>query len=34
MCITGEPVAASSRGPFTPLRLHDVDDIAPGHPVG
>lgn len=34
VCITGEPVAASSRGPFTPLRLHDVDDIAPGHPVG
>ena len=31
--LEGEPVAASTAGPFTPLRLSDVADIDPGHPA-
>src|SRR5262245_54431292 len=33
VCVTGEPVAATSPGPFTPLRLSDTRGIEPGHPV-
>ena len=31
VCLVGDPVAATSRNAFTPLRLPDVDDIEPGH---
>ncbi|MEO7555032.1 MAG: flavin reductase [Acidimicrobiales bacterium] len=31
VCIATEPIAAWSTGPFTPLRLSDVADLAPGH---
>lgn len=33
VCLEGEPVAATTTGPFTPLRLSDVGDIEPGHPA-
>jgi hypothetical protein len=29
--VVTEPVAATADGPFTPLRLSAVDDLAPGH---
>jgi flavin reductase (DIM6/NTAB) family NADH-FMN oxidoreductase RutF len=31
LCVVTEPVAAAADGPFTPLRLSDVDDLVPGH---
>lgn len=31
VCVVTEPVEARSSGPFTPLRLSDVSDLAPGH---
>lgn len=31
VCIVTQPVEAGSGGPFTPLRLSDVDDLDPGH---
>ncbi len=31
--VEGEPIAASTAGPFEPLRLSDVTDIQPGHPA-
>lgn len=31
VCVVTEPVEAASGGPFTPLRLSDVDDLDPGH---
>lgn len=31
VCISIEPVDATSAGPFTPLRLSDVDHLEPGH---
>ena len=31
LCVVTEPVAAAADGPFTPLRLSDVDDLTPGH---
>jgi flavin reductase (DIM6/NTAB) family NADH-FMN oxidoreductase RutF len=34
VCVVTEPIEASvGDGPFTPLRLSDVDDLVPGHPV-
>jgi len=32
-CLVGEPVAARSAGPLTPLRLAAVRDLDPGHTV-
>jgi flavin reductase (DIM6/NTAB) family NADH-FMN oxidoreductase RutF len=31
VCVTGEPVAAASSGPFEPLRLSQVGHLQPGH---
>lgn len=31
VCVTGEPVAARSSGPFEPLRLSHVGHLRPGH---
>jgi len=31
LCVIVEPVDAVADGPFTPLRLSDVDDLTPGH---
>jgi len=31
VCVTGEPVAAGSSGPFEPLRLSHVGHLHPGH---
>ena len=31
VCVTGEPVAAGSSGPFEPLRLSQVGHLEPGH---
>ena len=31
VCVTGEPVAAGSSGPFEPLRLSHVRHLQPGH---
>jgi flavin reductase (DIM6/NTAB) family NADH-FMN oxidoreductase RutF len=31
VCVTGEPVAARSGGPFRPLRVSDVGHLVPGH---
>ena len=31
VCVTGEPVAAQSSGPFEPLRLSRVGHLVPGH---
>jgi flavin reductase (DIM6/NTAB) family NADH-FMN oxidoreductase RutF len=31
VCLVLEPLAATGAGPFTPLRLADVDDVEPGH---
>jgi flavin reductase (DIM6/NTAB) family NADH-FMN oxidoreductase RutF len=31
VCVTGEPVAAGSSGPFEPLRLSHVGHLRPGH---
>jgi flavin reductase (DIM6/NTAB) family NADH-FMN oxidoreductase RutF len=31
VCVTGEPVAARSAGPFEPLRLSMVGHLVPGH---
>jgi flavin reductase (DIM6/NTAB) family NADH-FMN oxidoreductase RutF len=31
LCVVLEPTAAEADGPFTPLRLADVDDLTPGH---
>ncbi len=31
LCVVTEPVSAETDGPFTPLRLADVDDLTPGH---
>lgn len=33
LCFVAEPVVATGTGPFTPLRLSDVGDLEPGHPV-
>src|SRR6478752_2952820 len=33
VCIVTEPISAEAGSPFTPLRLSDVDDLVPGHPV-
>jgi flavin reductase (DIM6/NTAB) family NADH-FMN oxidoreductase RutF len=33
ICVITEPVEVESGGSFTPLRLADVDDLVPGHPV-
>ena len=31
LCVVTEPISSSADGPFTPLRLSDVDDLTPGH---
>jgi len=31
VCLMGEPVDATTTGPFRPLRLSQVDDLTPGH---
>jgi flavin reductase (DIM6/NTAB) family NADH-FMN oxidoreductase RutF len=31
VCVTGEPVAAGSSGPFEPLRLSQASHLTPGH---
>jgi flavin reductase (DIM6/NTAB) family NADH-FMN oxidoreductase RutF len=31
VCLTGSPIAATTTGPFRPLRLSRVDDLTPGH---
>ena len=31
VCVTTEPVAAATSGPFQPLRLADVEHLTPGH---
>jgi hypothetical protein len=31
VCVTGEPVAARSGGPFEPLRLSMAGHLVPGH---
>lgn len=31
VCVTGEPAAAQSGGPFRPLRVSDVGHFVPGH---
>lgn len=33
VCVVAEAIEAHDAGPFTPLRLSDVDDLVPGHPV-
>jgi flavin reductase (DIM6/NTAB) family NADH-FMN oxidoreductase RutF len=33
VCVATEPVEVHAAGPFTPLRLSDVDDLRPGHQV-
>ena len=33
VCVVGDPVTATSSGPFTPLRLAAVRDLVAGHPV-
>ncbi len=33
VCVVTEPVDVSYDGPFTPLRLSDVEDLVPGHSV-
>jgi hypothetical protein len=34
VCLTGEPLAAQSSGPFEPLRLSRAAHLEPGHPAG
>lgn len=31
VCVVAEPVVVECVGPFTPLRLSDVEELAPGH---
>jgi hypothetical protein len=31
VCVTGEPLAAESSGPFKPLRLSQAQHLEPGH---
>jgi flavin reductase (DIM6/NTAB) family NADH-FMN oxidoreductase RutF len=34
VCVTGEPLAAESSGPFEPLRLSQARHLEPGHAAG
>jgi len=34
VCVTGEPLAAESSGPFEPLRLSQAQHLKPGHTPG